>query len=89
MTTPLPPGMRRVDIDAEAATLADERRRVTEMNSWRLALDEVHHVQRPDGSLVMVRIRVSTEEPLPLAADLGARLAAKIHADSAFGGSRD
>lgn len=74
--TDLPPGMRRVDPDAEVARLAEECKRATV--SYLLA--ETHQVMAGDHP-VLVTINVAATEWHPVPHDLGYKIADVIRAN--------
>ena len=67
MIPPVPPGIRETDPDAEAARLAEARKRPLDA---ALLVDEVHHV-----NLVAMHIVVTAEKHVPVPSDLGTKLA--------------
>ena len=72
MTSPLPPNMRRVDIDAEAARLAGERKAAS--RQWFIVFGEI--CDAPDGEQMLVQ--VSATKPLTFVPGLGGKLAAVV-----------
>ena len=64
----LPPNMRRIDPDAEAARLAEERKRA---EPWYILLGEIHDL--PEGGQILVQ--VSSDRPLAFKEGLGGALA--------------
>lgn len=80
MTSPLPPGARRIDPGAEAARLAEARKRATEVASWPVLVDEIRQVPGEDGAegMIFVHLRVAANRLAPVPADLAGRLAAVL-----------
>lgn len=77
MTVPvnLPSGARRVDPDAEAARLIEER--ASHPGTWPVLCDEVHQVLH-EGETLFVHVRVAVSKWKPPHADLSARIAGVI-----------
>ncbi len=87
MTNPFPspqPGIRQIpDPQAEMERLAEARKAATAAQNWPLMLDEVHSVERPDGSgTVMIRIRVNAESVIEAPSDLGESIASVVHVET-------